>query len=237
MAAGHRAVVQSAPAGPVTPQTVLRRVPAQWLPPPPAASVAPAERWAELGGALEDVEFSWASETARHIGTVVHRTLQAVAQQGLARWDAARVASLRDAFARDLQCLGVPEEQLAPALDRVGRALTAALADARARWALGPHAEAACELPLTAVLDGKLVDIVIDRTFVDEQGVRWIVDYKTGMHEGTGLEGFLDSELARYRDQLEQYARAMRGLDARPVRVALYFPLLQAWREWEPAGG
>jgi ATP-dependent exoDNAse (exonuclease V) beta subunit len=85
------------------------------------------------------------------------------------------------------------------------------------------------------VLDGKLVDIVIDRTFVDEQGVRWIVDYKTGMHEGGDLQAFLDSEQARYREQLERYAALLRQTGAQPIRVALYFPLLRGWREWEPA--
>jgi ATP-dependent exoDNAse (exonuclease V) beta subunit len=233
-AQAHAAVV---PEGRATPETVLRRVPAHWAPPPPAASVAQAERWAEQGGAMEQVEFSWVSETARHVGTVVHRMLQTVAQDGLQKWDAARVERLRAVFVRDLRLLGVPEPQLASALDRVVHALTSALSDPRARWVLGPHAESASELALTGLIDGRLTDLVIDRTFVDERGVRWIVDYKTGIHEGAGLDGFLDSEQVRYREQLERYASAMRSLDGRAVRVALYFPLLRAWREWEPAEG
>ena len=82
------------------------------------------------------------------------------------------------------------------------------------------------------MLDGELVDRVIDRTFVDENGVRWIVDYKTGTHEGGDVEAFLDREQERYRAQLEQYAALMRMLDNRPVKLGLYFPLLKGWREW-----
>ena len=37
----------------------------------------------------------------------------------------------------------------------------------------------------------------------------------------------------RYRAQLERYAALLRGLDRRPVRLGLYFPLLKGWREWE----
>jgi hypothetical protein len=59
------------------------------------------------------------------------------------------------------------------------------------------------------------------------------VDYKTGTHEGADLEAFLDRERERYRPQLERYAQLMRGLDARPIRLGLYFPLLGGWREWE----
>jgi len=67
---------------------------------------------------------------------------------------------------------------------------------------------------------------------VDEHGTRWIVDYKTSMHEGGELELFLDREQTRYREQLERYARILRALDGRPVRLGLYFPLLRGWREW-----
>jgi ATP-dependent exoDNAse (exonuclease V) beta subunit len=75
----------------------------------------------------------------------------------------------------------------------------------------------------------------IDRTFVAD-GVRWIVDFKTGAHEGADREGFLDRERERYRGQLEQYAAFVRALDPRPIRLALYHPLLRGWREWAYEG-
>ena len=70
------------------------------------------------------------------------------------------------------------------------------------------------------------------RTDVDENNVRWIVDYKIGSHEGGDLEAFLDREQERYRKQLEQYAALTRMLDGRPVKLGLYFLLLKGWREW-----
>jgi ATP-dependent exoDNAse (exonuclease V) beta subunit len=139
---------------------------------------------------------------------------------------------MRNLFARDLIALGVPAAQLDDALDRVTSALTLTLNDQRARWILSSHADAASELRLTGVVDGAIVNLAVDRTFVDERGTRWIVDYKTGRHEGGGLETFLDREQERYRAQLERYATVLHKLDGRPVRMALYFPLLQAWREW-----
>ena len=63
-------------------------------------------------------------------------------------------------------------------------------------------------------------------------GLRWIVDWKTSAHEGGDREAFLDSELERYRGQLERYARAMKLLEPdRALKAGLYFPLLDAWRE------
>jgi ATP-dependent helicase/nuclease subunit A len=76
------------------------------------------------------------------------------------------------------------------------------------------------------------VSAVIDRTFLDAQGTRWIVDFKTSTHEGGGLEAFLQEEVNRYRLQLELYVRLMQALEpSARVRAALYFPLLQQWRE------
>ena len=69
-------------------------------------------------------------------------------------------------------------------------------------------------------------------TFIDEDGVRWIVDYKTGTHEGGNVSGFLDKEEERYSSQLEGYAAALRILEDRVVKTALYYPLIEGgWRE------
>ena len=79
---------------------------------------------------------------------------------------------------------------------------------------------------------GEAARVIIDRTFVDAEGRRWIIDFKTGSHRGGAREAYLDSELTRYRPQLERYARIMASLDVRPVMLGLYFPLLDGWREW-----
>jgi ATP-dependent exoDNAse (exonuclease V) beta subunit len=108
----------------------------------------------------------------------------------------------------------------------------ALLTDERGRWLLdSAHAEARSEWALAAVEDGAVARVVIDLSFVAD-GVRWIVDFKTGAHEGADVEAFIEREVARYRDQVERYARFVRAMDARPIRVGLYFPLQRAWRDW-----
>ena len=110
------------------------------------------------------------------------------------------------------------------------------MTDPKGRWLFDPrHVDARSEYALTGELDRTLVRVVLDRTFVDAEGTRWIVDFKLSQHEGGDREAFLDSERERYRQQLEDYARVMRGLENRPVRVGLYFPLLGGWREWQCA--
>ena len=85
---------------------------------------------------------------------------------------------------------------------------------------------------MTTIIDGEHMSLVIDRTFCGIDGYRWIVDYKTSSHEGVDVEFFLDREQERYRTQLNRYAKLMRETNDKPIKLGLYFPLLNGWREW-----
>jgi ATP-dependent exoDNAse (exonuclease V) beta subunit len=210
--------------------TILRRLPDSWKLPAPPAPVAwtppPDGRRAD-----EDVEFNWAGETARHVGTVVHRWLQRIAEDGLANWDAQRVKAQRKTFESQLVAAGVTAEESVEAATRVVATLEQTLSDERGRWLLQARDDAQSELRLTGVMKDGIVNVVVDRTFVDERGTRWIVDYKTGGHEGGDIAAFLDREEARYRPQLERYAALLKARDGRAVKLGLYYPLLKGWRE------
>ena len=68
-------------------------------------SVPDAVRWtAPAEGRVdeEEIEFSWAGETARHIGTVTHRWLQRMAEDELRGWDVRRIESSKNLFGREL---------------------------------------------------------------------------------------------------------------------------------------
>jgi ATP-dependent exoDNAse (exonuclease V) beta subunit len=177
------------------------------------------------------IEFSWVGETARHVGSVVHRWLQRIAEDGRRGWDKPRIEGMRARLREELAMRGIPDLELDAAAARAADALANALEDERGRWLLGPQNEARNEYRITAVIDGERRNLVIDRTFLDAQGRRHIVDYKTSSHEGADLEGFLDQERERYRAQLERYARAFSG---GPARLGLYFPLHSGWRDWDP---
>jgi len=217
------------------PSQPLGRVAAGWRPPAPPAGPAWRPAGPEPAPAGEArVPFDWAGRSARAVGVLVHRMLRVVAREGACAWDASRLAGRRAAWRASLAGLGVAPAELDAACARVEQALGTVLGDPRGRWLVDPgHWDARAEYALTGVVDGRLENVVIDRTFVDESGVRWIVDYKTGTHEGGGLEAFLAREQARYAPQLERYARLMRAREGgRPVRLGLYFPLIGAWREW-----
>jgi ATP-dependent helicase/nuclease subunit A len=222
------APVLAAVGTPQAPQ--LMRLAPGWQP----AALPPAVPFTHLPSAhLSEAapEFSWVGETQRHIGTLVHEWL---ARLGSAPQlpGAATVGAARPAVLAQLARAGVPEHERAAAAELVLRAVSQTLEDERGRWLLDPaHREAHAELSLTGVIDAQLRNIIIDRSFIDADGTRWVIDFKTSRHEGGGLEAFLDEELQRYRAQLQSYVELARALGPQPVRAALYFPLLRAFRE------
>jgi len=212
-------------------EPVMQRLEINWqFPAAPSASRASPDGRIKAG--REDVEYDWATRTAMHIGSVVHRWLQQIGDEGSEQYDGRRIAQLRSEFRRMLVALGTEDDQLDTAVERVTTALTNALKDVQGRWVLsGEHTETANEFPLTARRENEFDYLVLDRTFVCERGQRWIVDYKTSVHEGGNIDEFLRSETARYKPKLRQYRDAMARQENRPIRTALYFPLLNILHE------
>jgi len=210
----------------------LRRVPRDW---------SPANVFAQIGASPpvpvtlreETPVFDWAGETARRVGSLVHAELQVM---DLERTDEAAVRAAGEHFRRWLALHGVPEELLRDASARVMDALIAVQSDPRGRWILQRRAgrEDVREYAVSGQWRGGVVRAVFDRSFIDERGTRWVIDYKTSQHGGGALAEFLDREVERYRPQLQRYALLARKLGPEPVRVGLYFPLMRAWREWAP---
>jgi ATP-dependent helicase/nuclease subunit A len=207
----------------------LLRLPAHWkIAQPPAA---PPTRRFGAGSPVPQTapEYRWVGLTARAVGTIVHAQLRRLAEGG-------SDAAARDDDARDydawLSELGVDRSEFASASARIRDALRRTLDDPRGRWLLsGKHREAHSEWRLTGIHEGRLINVIFDRMLVDEQGQRWVIDYKTSTHEGGAVQEFIDREADRYRAQMQRYATLASQIDGGIVKVALYFPLLGVFRE------
>src|SRR4029079_13089142 len=151
-----------------------------------------AVRWRPAGEAriVDGLEFSWVGDTARRIGSVVHRRLPRIAGEEARGWNRARIEKERSALRRELAARGVADSELDRAVERAAIALAQALEDERGRWLLGPQRAARNEYRISAWIDGVRRRLVIDRCFEDTEGRTWIVDYKTSGHEGADVEAF-----------------------------------------------
>lgn len=196
----------------------------------PAAPAAIEQPVAVLPGAAEDaIPYDWAGAAARCVGIVVHRCLEFIAGH--------RKAAIPEAkLVEALLCEeGVCGASLAACCKQVQAAIANTLNDAQGQWILQSHSEAANEYSMSLWQQGERQRLVIDRTFVTADGVRWIIDYKTSRHTGGNLKGFIDNEMVRYQAQLQSYVEAFQLMEPeRHIRAGLYFPLLGEFREWQP---
>ena len=210
----------------------LKRVPLTWQPKTNGNNI----QWQtddNQTAERERIEFSWAGQAARLVGTLTHQYLHQMGEQGINEWDEQRIQTLLPAIEASLTSSGLPQDVLEASTQKVIKALTNVMQSEKAQWILTNHTEAQSEYAISGVMNGKIVNRIIDRTFVDEDGTRWIIDYKTSSHEGGNLEGFLDEEQSRYEAQMNEYAQMLGDLNEQPqsIRVGLYFPLMDAWRE------
>jgi ATP-dependent helicase/nuclease subunit A len=211
---------------------VLRRFRKSWQAPIPQVHEAFAAKIPiDVIDDEKAVEFYWVGTEARHAGTIVHRWLQRLADRkgDIQNRDADQEELLTHRWAREL---GVADDQFNAVWARTKKALDGMCHDPKGQWLLA--GEGHTELALTGVIDGQPESVVIDRIRIDENGVHWIVDYKTSTHEGGNLQGFLHQESDRYRPQLSRYAAIYAKLSGKEVRTALYFPLLREFCEVEP---
>lgn len=164
---------------------------------------------------------------ARHTGTVLHQTLQQIVADGVDSWHAERITKQLPFWHSQLQQLGIQEsktalEQLRTAIEQISNCETG-------RWLLAnSHTDSQCELPLMYVDKlGRQRKAVIDRTFVDENNVRWIIDYKSATPSvDQSLEAFLSEQKEHYQPQLKRYGWIFSQLESRTTKLALYFPLI-----------
>ena len=213
-----------------TPGNVVERLPLDWR--APAAREPLVFRGAPRAIAPA-LPFDWARERARRLGVVVHGLLAQIAVDGPPGWDAGRLAAQRARIVAERVGEGALPSEAPREADDVRATVERVLGDERGRWLLDPgHAGARSEWALAGFDGAEVVHVVLDRTFVAE-GVRWIVDFKTGTHEGSDPSAFLDAEVERYRPQLARYARIVSALDPAPIRLALYHPRVPGgWREF-----
>lgn len=170
-------------------------------------------------------------QAARLIGTITHLVFQQISQHGTDWWQQQSSTAQEHYLVRLLQQAGLSPDQHASAASTIQQMMTRALQDERGQWILKSHKEAQSEFRLSAVINDQCEQLIIDRTFIDEAGTRWIIDYKTAEDQHDNLTEFLKKQTEKYRVQLQKYSAAMQRLENRPIKTGLYFPAIPAWCE------
>jgi len=177
--------------------------------------------------------FFLADQQPRLMGILIHRILQQIGLHGTDWWQSKKLIQHQAYLSRHLTQLGMLSIHHPPAIELIIKAIHNTLSDPRGKWILHPHTESTTEYPITALIDGQIFSSIIDRTFIDEQGIRWIIDYKTTYFSPDDFNHFLEKEYKKYELQMHRYYQAIHAIEKRPIKLGLYFPSLIGWYEWE----
>lgn len=152
------------------------------------------------------------------IGTFIHQFLQKLAELGTDWWTNHDDIQKINYIEYHLLQKGIHKNDIPTSIYIVLKAIQNTLSDEKGQWILKKHTDAQCELSITTFLNNEPEILIIDRTFIDETGTRWIIDYKTTLSP--------DENKACYEKQLAQYRSALQQIEKVPIKTALYFPLL-----------
>ena len=96
------------------------------------------------------------------------------------------------------------------------------------------HLDSECELELSRFQSGQLRNFIIDRTFIDQNDVRWVIDYKTSTPSaGQTIDSFVAEQRENYRNQLDSHRSLFSYMESRPIRTGLLLTAIPALVEME----
>lgn len=166
------------------------------------------------------------------VGNLVHAIFEQMVNEQTDHWTLQVLQARLPVYKQWLSQQGLHESQMAEAMRRVEQSVTHAIQNDKVLWALSNvHQESATEYPLTSLENGVVANHIVDRTFVDENNIRWIVDYKTSVYDDNNKEKFLEKQVEKYRPQLERYGKLFNQIEQRPQKWVLYFSYLDIWQE------
>ena len=166
---------------------------------------------------------------AQLVGSMYHESVERLALLGVDAWDADKAAA---PLQSGLRRMGMPDDQLETAIDRIVWLVQQTIDDPQGRWILAPESAerpwARNEYPLAGWQDGQWVSAIIDRCFEqveDGQKTLWIVDYKAAAHPVADAEAHAEKMRQKYAPQLQHYSRLLGAMrDADRVKTALHLP-------------
>ncbi|MBV1921037.1 MAG: hypothetical protein KUG73_10170, partial [Pseudomonadales bacterium] len=208
----------------------------------------------EEGSGLEIVNDTSELDTSdsfyANVGTYAHRLYQQFFVGGDFSLKQSDLERLQPFWRASLAKLHVRPDRMDEAISIIQRSVQHLIDNPKkVAWLFQQGIESYAEYAVSRGDDqGQGEHYVIDRTFIDENGICWVVDYKfsdigsSESNENTGnrdnLDKFIADQVTLYRSQLENYAELLNRLPnskrapTKGLVMMLYFPLINHHYCW-----
>jgi ATP-dependent exoDNAse (exonuclease V) beta subunit len=190
---------------------------------PPATAEEDSQDENESG---EPEAFEYDNPLAAAIGTLIHSSLESYTVSHEKDLWLKKLSSQRSFWRLYLRQHLDGEAELEAILDKVQETIKSNTANNEFAWIFDEHGlEAQSELGLTNKHNRLFI---VDRTLIDKEGIRWIIDFKTGHPKSSqSNEAFIQSMKERYQSQLLNYGNLFAELESRKTKLALYLTSIE----------
>ena len=156
-------------------------------------------------------------------GVLIHKCLEHYIQTDDKEQFLQSIPAMHSYWQLKLRSLNLSTEESAAVIQSIEKNVLETVKHTDLAWLFNNELQdSSCELPLSRVSKGYLHNRIVDRSFVDADDVRWIIDYKTGEPgKNTSLEAFIEEQKLKYKEQLDYYEAMFRDMESRPVKKAL----------------
>ena len=168
----------------------------------------------------------------RIIGIVIHQLLENMTldriSKKLTQSDILYFKSL-------LNYHGLLPQQMEDGINKIQNLFAQLKQSELAPWIFASRQTTQTEYRLTSINKQKIQHHSIDRTFIDQNNIRWIIDFKTSEPNiNQPIDQFIASEIALYQSQLEGYAELFSN-ETRPIKLVIYWTQLNIMQELDNA--
>ncbi len=170
----------------------------------------------------------------KKIGDIIHDSLRLLVEENIDVLTTHNAKRYEHFWQTELKHLCSNSEEMQFATSKIKNNIKSSLNHAKADWIFDSnHQDSACELPISDYRRQWRKELVVDRTFI-ENNIRWIIDYKsTSPRANQNLNDFLEEQELLYTAQLQRYAELFQAMDDKPVKTALFFTSIPYWHEIE----
>ncbi len=157
--------------------------------------------------------------TPRLMGIVAHELLQWICDN-----HPQTIAEVPWALATySFKTMGFHPDESSKALAVLQEQLTCLFTDPIGKWIIKKHVSEKNEYALLVPDEGEVATRIIDRTFC-ENGVRWVIDFKTGRED--------HKMQLKHRQQVNEYAKRLLTRFHEPVHCGIYYLTTNTWIHW-----
>jgi ATP-dependent exoDNAse (exonuclease V) beta subunit len=160
-----------------------------------------------------------AESNARQSGIVIHELLEWICDHHPNNIDDLPWPMVLNQF----KSLGFSAVEQAEACNLLRRQITDLFKDPVGQWLCKAHEDEQNEYELLVNEQGLAATRIIDRTFIAD-GLRWIIDFKTGNDE--------EETQNHHRQQVNHYAELLAMKVSEPIRCGLYYLASGNWVQW-----